>query len=596
MARSFHPEDPLHGLRPGEHPSPKKKSRSLFSRIFSALFSMRLDKSGHRLYFAMFAFIFVFGTIGWKLVKLADQPDEVATKFFQPEQIAKARPDIVDRNGVVLATDLKSYSVYVEPRRLIDKDEAVELLTAVLPELNARDLRNKFSTKHGAVMIKRRVSQQVKDEIFRLGLPGIEFPTESQRYYPNGVAAAHILGTTDVDNKGISGIEKYIDGQGLSDLANAGLAAQPTDLTPVKLSIDIRVQHALGDELSKGMEKYKAKAVGGMVIDVTTGEVIALVSLPDFDPNNPADALNPDKINRVVVGTYEMGSTYKALTLAMAMDSGKATINSQFDARTNLRYGKFEITDFHATHRILTIPEVFIHSSNIGTAKAALAVGLEGHKAFLKKMGQLDRLRTELPESAEPQKPIHWGELETVTIAYGHGLAVAPLQAVMAVCALVNGGNMMPPTFMPRSQEQADAISTRVIKPETSEAMRYLMRLNAANKLGTAGKADIDGYFVGGKTGTANKNFHGHYDTTKVFTTFMAVAPADKPKYLFMTIMDEPQAVQGTFGYQTAGWNAGPVTGAVIERVAPFLDMPKRFDPPAAPFPTMVKMGAWGTK
>ncbi|NBQ40372.1 MAG: penicillin-binding protein 2, partial [Alphaproteobacteria bacterium] len=221
MARSFHPEDPLHGLRPGEHHSPKKKSRSLFSRIFSALFSMRLDKSGHRLYFAMVAFIIVFSTIGWKLVKLADQPDEVAAKLFQPEQITKARPDIVDRNGVVLATDLKSYSVYVEPRRLIDKDEAVELLTAVLPELNARDLRNKFSTKRGAVMIKRRVSQQVKDEIFRLGLPGIEFPTESQRYYPNGVAAAHVLGTTDVDNKGISGIEKYIDGQGLSDLANA---------------------------------------------------------------------------------------------------------------------------------------------------------------------------------------------------------------------------------------------------------------------------------------------------------------------------------------------------------------------------------------
>ncbi len=596
MARSFYPEDPLNGVPPGDIRSPQKKKRSVFSRIFNALFSMRLDKSGHRLYFAMVAFIIVFGGIGWKLVKLADQPDEVAAKFFQPEQIAKARPDIVDRNGVVLATDLKTVSVFAEPRRLIDKDEAVELITAVLPDVDARELRQKFTKKKGFVWIKRRVSPKEREEIYRLGLPGIGFAPESKRIYPNGPAAAHILGFAGVDNNGIAGMEKYIDGQGLSDLANAGLAAQPADLTPVKLTLDIRVQHALRDELMKGMDKYKAKAVGGMVIDVTTGEIIALVSLPDFDPNNPVDALDPDKINRVVVGTYEMGSTYKALTLAMAMDSGKASINSQFDARTSLRYGKFEITDFHATHRILTIPEVFIHSSNIGTAKAALSVGLEGHKAFLKKMGQLDRLRTELPESAEPQKPLHWGELETVTIAYGHGLAVAPLQAVMAVCALVNGGNMMPPTFLPRSQEQADAISTRVIKPETSEAMRYLMRLNAANKLGTAGKADIEGYFVGGKTGTANKNFHGHYDTSKVFTTFMAIAPADKPKYLFMTIMDEPQAVQGTFGFQTAGWNAGPVTGAVIERVAPFLDMTKRFDPPTAPFPTMVKLGAWGTK
>ena len=344
------------------------------------------------------------------------------------------------------------------------------------------------------------------------------------------------------------------------------------------------------------MEKFKAKAVGGMVIDVTTGEVIALASLPDFDPNIPGDALDPDKINRVIVGTYEMGSTFKALTLAMALDSGKETINSQLDARSDLRYGKYTIGDFHATHRVLTVPEVFIHSSNIGTAKMALAVGVEGHKAFLKKMGQLDRLRTEVPESAEPQVPKYWSELTTVTVAYGHGLAVAPLQAVMAVCALVNGGNMMPPTFLPRSQAEADAISVKVIKPETSEAMRYQMRLNAANKQGSAGHADVEGYFVGGKTGTANKNFHGHYDASKVFTTFMAIAPADKPKYLFMTIMDEPQAVAGTYGYQTAGWNAGPVTGAVIERAAPFLDLPKRFEPPVAPFPTMVKLGAWGTK
>jgi cell division protein FtsI (penicillin-binding protein 3) len=596
MARSFHPEDPLHGGPVGDSKPETRKRKSALHRLYVTLFSMRLDKSGHRLYWAMLGFLAVFGMISYRLVMLANQPDEAAGKIFQPDQIAKARPDIVDRNGVVLATDLKTYSVYVEPRRLIDKDEAVELLTAVLPELNARQLRDKFATKRGAVLIKRRVSKEVKDQIFRLGLTGVEFPTESQRYYPNGIAAAHVLGSTDVDNKGISGIEKYIDGQGLSDLAGAGLAAKPTDLLPVRLTLDLRVQHALRDELMKGMEKYKAKAVGGMVIDVTTGEVIALASLPDFNPNNPGEALDPDRINRVVVGTYEMGSTYKALTLAMAMDSGKATINSQFDARTGLRYGKFQINDFHPTHRILTIPEVFIHSSNIGTAKAALAVGVEGHKAFLRKMGQLDRLRTELPESAEPQKPSHWGELETVTIAFGHGLAVAPIQSVMAVCALVNGGNMMPPTFLPRSQEQADALSVKVIKPETSEAMRYLMRLNAANKLGTATKAEIDGYFVGGKTGTAEKNFHGHYDGTKVFTTFMAVAPADKPKYLFMTIMDEPQAVAGTSGYKTAGWNVGPVTGAVIERTAPFLDMPKRFEPPANPFPAMTKLGAWGTK
>ena len=333
-----------------------------------------------------------------------------------------------------------------------------------------------------------------------------------------------------------------------------------------------------------------------MVIDVTTGEVIALASLPDFDPNNPKDALDPDKINRIVVGTYEMGSTFKALTTAMALDSGKLNINSTLDARSGLRYGKYTIGDFHPTHRILTVPEVFIHSSNIGTAKMALAIGVDGHRAFLKKMGQLDRLQTELPESAEPQVQKYWNELTTVTVAYGHGLAVAPIQAVMAVSALVNGGHLFPPTFLPRTADDAMAMSKTVIKPETSEAMRYIMRLNASNKLGTAGKANIEGYFVGGKTGTADKNIHGQYDGNKVLTTFMGIAPADKPRYLFLVILDEPQAVEGTYGFQTAGWNAGPVTGNIIERAAPFLDLPKRFDPPVNPFPTMVKLGAWGTK
>ena len=596
MARSFPPDDPNPLSATRSERVEVKKRASLLVRIWRALFSMRLDKSRPRLVIAMLGFIGVFGAIGYKLVLLANQPEETVQHIIPATEIAKARPDILDRNGVVLATDVKTVSLFAEPKRIVDKDEAVELITAVLPSVDAKELREKFASKKGFVWIKREISPTEREEIYRLGLPGIKFQPESKRIYPNGTAAAHVLGAASVDNTGLSGIEKYIDNQGLSDLAGAGLASDATKLTPVQLSLDVRVQHALRDELAKGMDHYKAKAAGGMVIDVTNGEVIALASLPDFDPSNPKDALDPDKINRVVVGTYEMGSTFKALTTAMALDSGKITINSTLDARSDLRYGKYTIGDFHPTHRILTVPEVFIHSSNIGTAKMALAVGVEGHRAFLKKMGQLDRLQTELPESAEPQQQKYWNELTTVTVAYGHGLAVAPIQAVMAVSALVNGGHLFAPTFLPRTQEQAMALSKTVIKPETSEAMRYIMRLNASNKIGTAGKADIEGYFVGGKTGTADKSIHGHYDGKHVFTTFMAIAPADNPKYLFMTILDEPQAVQGTFGYQTAGWNAAPVTGAVIERVAPFLDLPKRFEPPVSPFPTMVKLGAWGTK
>ena len=284
-----------------------------------------------------------------------------------------------------------------------------------------------------------------------------------------------------------------------------------------------------------------------------------------------------------------MGSTFKALSIAMALESGKVNLGSRIDARDSLRYGRFTIHDFHATHRILTVPEVFTHSSNIGTARMALMVGVEGHKAFLKKMGQLDRLRTELPENAEPLVPKRWGELNTMTIAFGQGLNVAPIQAVMAVSALVNGGKMMPPTFLMRSQAEADKISHRVVSEQTSESMRYLMRSNATH--GSASFANIPGYYVGGKTGTADKIIHGHYSQDRVFTTFMAITPADKPKYLYLAIYDDPQAAPGDYGYHTAAWNAGRTTGALIRRIQPLEGVPPMKDAPTNPFPIIARLG-----
>ena len=275
-----------------------------------------------------------------------------------------------------------------------------------------------------------------------------------------------------------------------------------------------------------------------------------------------------------------MGSTFKALTLAMALDSGRISLSSSFDARVPLRYGKFEINDFHAQRRVLTVPEIFTYSSNIGTARMALSLGVEYHKAFLRKLGQLDRLRTELPESAEPLVPKHWGELNTVTIAFGHGLSVAPLQAVMGISALVNGGKLIPPTFLKRDQAEADRLAKRVIKPETAEKMRYLMRLNVEK--GTATRANVMGYYVGGKTGTSEKVVGGRYSKTKVLTSFTAILPADKPRYLLLIMLDEPQGLPETHGFSTSGWNAVPVGAKVIERVAPLLDIRPRFDLPKA--------------
>lgn len=560
------------------------------------VFRMSGEKSEPRVGLVILGFSALFLAITGRLVYLGVAPNEqVGLRRATSNAISAARPDIVDRNGEVMATDIRTVSVFAEPRRILDKDEATELLTAVLPDLDAKDLREKLGTKKGFVWVKREITPRQQAEVHRLGIPGVGFVPENKRVYPNGTAAAHVLGFANIDNVGIAGIEKYIDSQGLQDLNGAGLATEASDLKPVKLSIDLRVQHLLRDELSKGLERFKAIAAAGAIMDVNTGEVLALVSLPDFDPGNPVDALEKDRINRMNVGVYEMGSTFKALTIAMALDSGKANINSSYStAGGMMRFGRQVIKEYHGTGRTLTVPEVFLKSSNMGTIKMALAVGVEGHKAFLKKMMQLDRMTTELPESAAPIVPQRWGEINTATIAFGHGLAVAPLQALAAVGALVNGGYLMKPTFLKRSEEDARKVATRVIKPETSEALRYIMWLNGDR--GSARKASIDGYFVGGKTGTAEKVINGRYAKNKNFTTFTAIAPSDKPKYLFLAIYDEPKGYAESGGYSTAAWNAGVTTGKVIERAAPILGLNPRFDPPPAPFPLMARLGAWGSR
>ena len=554
------------------------------------LFATRLDKTPRRTRMVALAFTLVFAVIAGRLVMFGLKPQaEDKVRSSASDQVAAARPDILDRNGEVLATDVKVMSIFAEPRRLIDKDEAVELLTAALPDVNAAELRKKLGSRKGFVWVKRAVTPKEQQEVFHLGLPGVGFLPENKRVYPNGPIAAHVLGFANLDGVGISGLEKYIDTQGLSDLTSMGFKVAADDLKPVTTSLDLRATYAVRDELEKGIERFHAKNGAAAILDVNTGEVIAMASLPDFDPNQPADALDPNRINRLSVGVYEMGSTFKALTIAMGLQTGKITLRSVVDARNSLQYGRFTIHDFHAEHKMMTIPEVFYHSSNIGAAKVAMMVGIQGHQDFLRSMGQLTRLRTELPESAEPLVPKHWGMLNTITIAFGQGINVAPLQSLMAVGALANGGLLVTPTFLKRSVEDAQADAPRVIRPEVSESIRYVMRLNA--EIGSARNANIPGYFIGGKTGTADKLVHGHYDHEKVFTTFMAVLPADKPKYLFLTLMDEPQAIPGTYGYHTAAWNSGDVTGKIIERVTPLLGLPPALNLPQMPFPLLARMG-----
>src|SRR5499427_2761565 len=540
----------------------------------------RAKKAKARLGLAIVVFALGYAVIAGRLVMFAVAPEsQLVRRSNAADAVATARPDILDRNGEILATDVRAASLYAEPHRIIDVDEAVELLTAVLPDLETAEVRERLSSKRRFVWLKREITPEQRIAVHRLGLPGIGFMTENKRVYPNGVAAAHVIGHVNIDNQGIAGIEKWLDRNGLADLHLAGLATDRLQ-KPVELSIDLRAQNALRDELIKARDKYKAKAAAGLLTDVRTDEIIALVSVPDYDPNNPREALDPSRINRLTTGVFEMGSTFKALTLAMALDSGKVTLKSAFDASHPLQYGKFAIHDFHAQNRVLTVPEIFTYSSNIGTARMALSLGIEHHKWFLRKMGQLDRLRTELPESAEPLVPKRWAELNTVTIALGHGLSVAPLQAVMAIGALMNGGRLIPPTFLKRSEAEAAALGTQVVKPETSDKMRYLMRLNVEK--GTATRADVKGYYVGGKTGTSDKVVGGRYSKTKVLTSFTAVMPADQPRYLLLIMLDEPQATPDTHGFTTSGWNAVPVGGAVIGRIAPLLGLEPRFDLPPA--------------
>ena len=558
--------------------------------MIRSLFTIRPEKLSARMVLVGLVFGGLFTTLCVRLVQLQVRQDDPSTigRIAQPA-ISTARPGIVDRHGVMMATDVRTISVFADPRKIVDKDEAAELINAVFPELDGGELRDKLGKKNGFVWVKREITPKQQAEVHRLGIPGVGFLPENKRVYPNGHAGAHVLGFANIDNVGIAGIEKYIDGQGLNDLRGAGFALNPGDLKPVQLALDLRVTHAVREEMKAAVLKYKALAGAALVLDVDTGEIVTHVSLPDYDPNNPSDALKPENINRLQVGVYEMGSTFKALTVAMALDSGKFKITSMLDASQPLRSGRFKIGDYHGKGRPLSVPEVFIYSSNIGTARMALGVGVEGHKAFLRKLGQLDRMRTELPESSEPIKPAKWGELNTMTISFGHGLAVAPLQAAVATAALINGGRMMPPTYLKRTREEANAVATQVIKPETSQLMRYVMRLNAEK--GTASKADIPGYYVGGKTGTSEKVIGGRYSKDRLLTTFMAVMPSDKPRYLLLIVLDEPKGLPETHGYATSGWNAAPVTGRIIERIGPMLDLDPRFETPSQPFPAVARLG-----
>ncbi|TWB91788.1 cell division protein FtsI (penicillin-binding protein 3) [Rhizobium sp. ERR 942] len=502
-----------------------------------------------------------------------DMEPRTDTSAIPPDHVSAARPDIVDRNGELLATDIRTVSMFAEPNRVIDPDEAVEKIASIFPDIDRKSLYKKLSDRRSHfAWLRRQLTPKEQSEILALGIPAIGFRPEVKRFYPGGRTAAHILGYVDIDNHGVAGMEKYLDMQGLSDLASTGLTSRD-QLEPVRLSIDLRVQNVVHDVVSDAIGRYQSQAAGAVILDIHTGEVLAMASAPDFDPNDPqADVKG--WLNRMSNGTDEMGSVFKTFSIAMAVDTGMVKLTDTFDASAPLHYGGFTIHDDRdVPRRVLSIPEIFRYSSNIGTAKMMDKVGMTIQKSYLTRFGLLTKMQTELPEVKAPSQPKVWKKLNSITIAFGHGVATTPMQTAVAGAALIDGGKLIEPSFLPRTQEEAEKTETMIVKKSTSDTIRYLFRLNGEQ--GTGRAADVPGYHVGGKTGTANKVIHGVYSHKLSFNSFLAAFPMDNPKYVVLAFIDQP--LTGVHNLNLAAETAAPMVHDIISHAAPLLGVEPDF-------------------
>ena len=471
------------------------------------------------------------------------------------------RAMITDRNGQPMAISLNTVSLFADPRQIGDPDDAARKLQQVLPRLDLAETEDRLKRDKKFIYLAREITPREEQAINNLGIPGVDFLPTQHRQYPLGRTAAQVLGGVDVDESGFAGVERYFD-QRLR-----------TDTDPLRLSIDLQVQAAVREELVTAMQTFAAIGGCGIVMDVNTGEVLAMVSLPDYDANAVRTAAPEDRFNRAVEGTYEPGSTFKLQTASMALDSGLVHIWDEFNASHNISIGRFTISDFEGKHRWLFLPEVLAYSSNLGAAHIALTVGAERQRAWLKSMGMFGRTGIELPEAARPiiQPASAWKEVVTMTVGFGHGISVTPLHVVRGTAAVANGGMLIRPTILARDPDTA-VDGVRVMQPATSDIMRKLMRLVVTNGFGKS--AEVPGYYPGGKTGTAEKvTAHGGYKKHANVAAFMSVFPMNAPRYAVYMMLDEPHATKATYGYATAGWVIAPAAGKVIARIGPMLGL-----------------------
>lgn len=522
-------------------------------------------------------FFLGFAAVGGKMAVLAMSEPKEPRMALSNSQIYSQRADIIDRNGTVLATNLITTSLYAQPHIMINPEYAAKELAKIFPDLKLEKLMEQFTGKRRFVWVRKKTSPEQQQRVHNIGEPGLLFGPREMRLYPNGALAAHILGGTGFGKEdvraaeliGVAGVEKFFDAR-MRDPAQVD--------KPLQLSIDLTVQATTRRVLEGGMKIMEAKGAAAVLMDVHTGEVISMVSLPDFDPNDrPAPLVKGDQsdsplFNRAAQGVYELGSTFKLFTAALALDKGLVNENTMINTRGPIKWGKFKIRDFHNYGSQLSVMDVIVKSSNIGTAHMAKDIGGKAQKKFLGALGLLEPTKLELVESShiKPLAPSNWSELSTMTISYGHGIAATPLHLASAYATLSNGGYKVEPTLL--KTDSGNLHGARVLSGETSKTLMRMLR-NVVTR-GTASFGEVKGYSVGGKTGSADKPkpSGGYYDD-RVIATFAATFPTHDPKYVLVLTLDEPSIQAAGEKRRTAGWTAVPVAAELITRLAPVLNM-----------------------
>ena len=538
-----------------------------------------------RLLFLSLGFLAAFGTIGARMGLLAATPPMEPRTAAAGAEILATRADITDRNGRILATNMQTYALYAQPRDMVDPARVARELARIFPEIDPVALERRLTDGRTFLWIRRVMSPEQMQRVHEIGDPGLLFGPREMRLYPNGQLAAHVLGGASFGAEGVSsaevigtaGIEKALDAR-LRDPAQSG--------TPLALSIDLTLQAAIEEVLGAGKTMLNAKGAAAILMDVRTGEILSLASLPAFDPNNrpnplvKGDPADSPLFNRAVQGVYELGSTFKIFTVANAIELGMVEKDTMVDANAPRRWGRFTIKEFQNKNYgpLLSVENVIVKSSNVGTANLALMIGAERQAAFFQSLGFFDPTTIELVEApgARPIVPKRWPDITTITTSYGHGISASPMHLAVAYAAFANGGVKVTPTLLQGGVPQN---GPRVMSTQTARESVEMLRSAVSD--GTATLGDVPGYQVAGKTGTAEKpNAQGGYDRDKVVNTFASLFPADDPKYVLVVTLDEPVETSGSEPRRTAGWTAVPVAGEIIRRVAPLMGLRPVVEPP----------------